>query len=395
MLMAQMGSFVPADVAVIPVRDRLLSRIGTGDDMENNVSTFLMEMREVSQALERVTSRSLVLIDELGRGTSNQEGLAIAWAVAEKLLSSCAYTLFVTHYTQIPGLADLYPNVKNIHLETAVMTSSAGKTTGLRYLHKAQEGRCNPGDAYGIRTAEMCGLPWEIVEDARALRAQVIANAKAKSIQGSTGALSQGEYDAHELLRTLAMLKGSTMDDSTLREFLHVLSLDYKASKTERITATLSAVTRSVGATAASKTTTEPDAALGYEKDGVGLAQEGGPHSPAAAPTYSGEMLDATGATERGLPSPPTQDLSTSTISAAAQTTGCIDAVDGRATVRDRNVGSGSGDGGECVGAATISSTELDMSPANTRTDEFSGNFGSIAEAGTAIGKVSISGGGW
>lgn len=192
-----------------------------------------------------------------------------------------------------------------------------------------------------------------------------------------------------------AMLKGSTMDDSTLREFLHVLSLDYKASKTERITATLSAVTRSVGATAASKTTTEPDAALGYEKDGVGLAQEGGPHSPAAAPTYSGEMLDATGATERGLPSPPTQDLSTSTISAAAQTTGCIDAVDGRATVRDRNVGSGSGDGGECVGAATISSTELDMSPANTRTDEFSGNFGSIAEAGTAIGKVSISGGGW
>lgn len=58
------------------------------------------------------------------------------------------------------------------HLETAVMTSSAGKTTGLRYLHKAQEGRCNPGDAYGIRTAEMCGLPWEIVEDARALRAQ-------------------------------------------------------------------------------------------------------------------------------------------------------------------------------------------------------------------------------
>ncbi|CAM9603702.1 unnamed protein product [Ectocarpus sp. 4 AP-2014] len=180
-LMAQMGCYVPAEMAVIPVRTSLLSRIGTGDDLENNVSTFLMEMREIARVLERVTSRSLVMIDELGRGTSNREGLAVAWAVAEQLLSSSAYTLFVTHYSQMPGLADLYPNVENIHLQTALTPAAAaagatggagGQTGALRYLHKALDGRCDPGDGYGIRTAEMCGLPWEIVEEARVLRTQ-------------------------------------------------------------------------------------------------------------------------------------------------------------------------------------------------------------------------------
>ncbi|CAM9831328.1 unnamed protein product [Pylaiella littoralis] len=229
-LMAQMGCFVPAEMAVIPVRDSLLSRIGTGDDMENNVSTFLMEMREVAQVLERVTSRSLVMIDELGRGTSNREGMAVAWAVAERLLSSSAYTLFVTHYAQVPGLADLYPNVKNIHLQTAVTPAAAAagaQTRALRYLHKALEGRCDPSDGYGIRTAEMCGLPCEIVEEARIVREQVVVAAKAKATRGSAGAPSDGERDAHELLRTLATLKGSTMDPIALREFLHVLSLEY------------------------------------------------------------------------------------------------------------------------------------------------------------------------
>eukprot|EP00904_Undaria_pinnatifida_P001084 jgi/Undpi1/10977/HiC_scaffold_30.g13278.m1 len=194
-LMAQMGCYVPAELAVIPVRDRLLSRIGTGDDMENNVSTFLMEMREVSQ----------ILIDELGRGTSNREGMAVAWAVAEYLLSSSAYTLFVTHYAQIPGLADLYPNVKNIHLQTATMASegSGEKARTLRYMHKAIEGRCDPGDGYGIRTAEICGLPWEIVEEARVLRSQVVQAAQLKAAKGKEGATSAGEKDAHELLRTL------------------------------------------------------------------------------------------------------------------------------------------------------------------------------------------------
>ncbi|CAB1104368.1 unnamed protein product [Ectocarpus sp. CCAP 1310/34] len=211
-LMAQMGCYVPAEMAVIPVRTSLLSRIGTGDDLENNVSTFLMEMREIAQVLERVTSRSLVMIDELGRGTSNREGLAVAWAVAEQLLSSSAYTLFVTHYSQMPGLADLYPNVENIHLQTALAPAATatgatggmgGHTGALRYLHKALDGRCDPGDGYGIRTAEMCGLPWEIVEEARVLRTQVIDATKAKEIKGSAGALSEAEKDAYELLRTL------------------------------------------------------------------------------------------------------------------------------------------------------------------------------------------------
>ena len=119
-VLAQIGCFVPAQQATIPLRDRLLSRIGTSDDMEHNLSTFHTEMKESAYILENLTPRSLVIVDELGRGTSNIDGVSIAFAIAERLALSSSYTLFVTHYPQLTALADMYPNVANVHLKTSI-----------------------------------------------------------------------------------------------------------------------------------------------------------------------------------------------------------------------------------------------------------------------------------
>jgi DNA mismatch repair ATPase MutS len=100
-IMAQIGCFVPARHATIPVRDRILCRLGSSDDLEHNMSTFQIEMKEIAKVLDMVTDNSLIVIDELGRGTSNVDGLALAFAIAENLMDTKAYTFFVTHYSQV------------------------------------------------------------------------------------------------------------------------------------------------------------------------------------------------------------------------------------------------------------------------------------------------------
>lgn len=119
-LLAQMGSFVPATEAFIPVRDRICTRFGTSDAMEENVSTFGVEMSETAFILDTCTSKSLVLIDELGRGTTNEEGVAIAWAVSEELVQRRAYTCFATHYHDLSALVRLYPRCWSYHLSATV-----------------------------------------------------------------------------------------------------------------------------------------------------------------------------------------------------------------------------------------------------------------------------------
>ncbi len=116
-LLAQIGSFVPAEQARLPLTDRIFTRIGAADNLARGRSTFLVEMSEVAAILNLATPRSLVLLDEVGRGTSTFDGLSIAWAVVEHLQSSTsARTLFATHYHELTELADLLPGVKNIHV---------------------------------------------------------------------------------------------------------------------------------------------------------------------------------------------------------------------------------------------------------------------------------------
>lgn len=159
-ILAHCGSYVPAEEAFIPIRDRICTRIGTNDDQEHNISTFMQEMKDTAFICRNATDKSLILIDELGRATSNEDGVAIAWAVAEFLLVKRSMTFFVTHYPQLCRLADVYPNVQNQHLG-AMAEENSGE---IRYLHKILPGSCKMSADYGIEIAATCGWQLDVVE---------------------------------------------------------------------------------------------------------------------------------------------------------------------------------------------------------------------------------------
>ena len=165
-VLAHIGCFVPATYAKIPIRDRVLTRIGTDDDMEHNISTFSMEMKETAYILNNTTTRSIIIVDELGRGTSNLDGIAIAFSVAEEILRRGVMTLFVTHYTQLTTLPQLYPTARNIHLKSIFGTLS----DGIQFLHQVGQGPCDMKSGYGVMMAKLSNFPDSIITDARAIQ---------------------------------------------------------------------------------------------------------------------------------------------------------------------------------------------------------------------------------
>ena len=159
-LMAQMGSFVPAERAKLPMFDRIFTRIGASDNLARGRSTFMVEMTEAAGILNMATPRSLVLLDEVGRGTATFDGLAIAWAVVEHLQTHTqAKTLFATHYHELTELADLLPGVRNYHV--SVKESGAN----IVFLRKVEPGSADK--SYGIEVARLAGLPASVIERAR------------------------------------------------------------------------------------------------------------------------------------------------------------------------------------------------------------------------------------
>ena len=161
-ILAQAGSFVPAEKARIGIVDRVFTRVGAHDDLRRGRSTFMMEMIEVAHILRRATPRSLILLDEVGRGTSTFDGLAIAWSVTEDISTRvAARTLFATHYHQLVGLADEVEGLVNIHVQVADVKGE------IRFLHTVAEGPCD--DSYGVQVAALAGLPSGVVERARDL----------------------------------------------------------------------------------------------------------------------------------------------------------------------------------------------------------------------------------
>jgi DNA mismatch repair protein MutS len=164
-LMAQMGSYVPAERASLPVFDRIFTRIGASDNLARGRSTFMVEMTEVASILNTATPRSLVLLDEVGRGTATFDGLAIAWAVVEHLQTHApAKTLFATHYHELTELADLLPGVRNYHV--SVKESGAN----IVFLRKVEPGSADK--SYGIDVARLAGLPTSVIERAREILAR-------------------------------------------------------------------------------------------------------------------------------------------------------------------------------------------------------------------------------
>jgi DNA mismatch repair protein MutS len=164
-ILAQMGSFVPAQKARLGIVDRVFTRIGASDNLARGRSTFMVEMTETAAILHTATARSLILLDEVGRGTATYDGLAIAWAAIEYLHARTrAKTLFATHYFELTELADQLSGVKNYH----VSVKETG--TGIVFLRKIEPGAADR--SYGIEVAKLAGLPEEVVRRAREVLAQ-------------------------------------------------------------------------------------------------------------------------------------------------------------------------------------------------------------------------------
>jgi DNA mismatch repair protein MutS len=159
-IMAQMGSFVPARAARMGVVDRVFTRIGASDNLARGRSTFMVEMTETAAILHTATSRSLILLDEIGRGTATYDGLAIAWAAIEYLHARTrAKTLFATHYFELTELADRLSGVKNYHVS---VKETGG---GIVFLRRVEPGAADR--SYGIEVAKLAGLPHEVIVRAR------------------------------------------------------------------------------------------------------------------------------------------------------------------------------------------------------------------------------------
>jgi len=161
-ILAQIGSFVPSTSARLPILDRIWTRVGASDDLASGRSTFMVEMTETASILHNASPRSLILLDEIGRGTSTFDGLSIAWAVAEFLHNSpehSAKTLFATHYHELTELAENLPGAKNYQL------TATERDGDVVFLHKMQPGKASK--SYGIAVAKLAGLPIGVIERAK------------------------------------------------------------------------------------------------------------------------------------------------------------------------------------------------------------------------------------
>jgi DNA mismatch repair protein MutS len=176
-LLAHIGSFVPAERAVIGPIDRIFTRIGASDDLASGRSTFMVEMTETAHILHHATPHSLVLMDEIGRGTSTFDGLSLAWAAADHLAREIrALTLFATHYFELITLPEECAGVANVHLD------AAEHRDGVVFLHAVKEGPAN--QSYGLQVAALAGVPPKVVQRAREklmqLERQVVAENPAR-----------------------------------------------------------------------------------------------------------------------------------------------------------------------------------------------------------------------
>ncbi|AYW47939.1 DNA mismatch repair protein MutS [Tetragenococcus osmophilus] len=208
-ILAQMGCFVPAQSAVMPIFDRIFTRIGASDDLIAGQSTFMVEMMEANQALSHATPNSLVLFDELGRGTATYDGMALAQAIIEYIHQNVkAKTLFSTHYHELTVLQDELSQLKNIHV------GAVEKDGDLVFLHKMMEG---PADkSYGIHVAKIAGLPEDLLERADSI---LQALEKGKTLQNQNVSEKISESEDFEQNQQLSLFNELTDKESgTLSE---------------------------------------------------------------------------------------------------------------------------------------------------------------------------------
>ena len=218
-IMAQIGSFVPAEYAHIGVVDKVFTRVGASDDLSSGESTFMVEMMEVANILKNATDRSLVILDEIGRGTSTYDGLSIAWAVAEYVSKLKSKTLFATHYHELVGLEGKIDGAKNYH----ITVKERGED--IIFLRKIVEGGTD--ESYGIHVAKLAGVQKEVTNRANEilfkLEKKNIMNGKAESKSEKAENAGQLSMYNYKLAEIASELDGVHLDSITPIEALNIL----------------------------------------------------------------------------------------------------------------------------------------------------------------------------
>jgi DNA mismatch repair protein MutS len=214
-LLAHVGCFVPAQAAVLGEIDQIFTRIGASDDLASGRSTFMVEMTEAANILHNATERSLVLMDEIGRGTSTFDGLALAYAIARHLLdSNRSYTLFATHYFELTRLAEEFTQLSNVHL------SAIEHQHSIVFLHSVNEGAAS--QSYGLQVAALAGVPNSVIRSAKKQLVRLEQQSAAQNPQGDlfTAVPEVAEPEEHPLL---SALRDVQPDDLSPKEALEKL----------------------------------------------------------------------------------------------------------------------------------------------------------------------------
>ncbi|KAK5614459.1 MutS protein msh4 [Crenichthys baileyi] len=220
------GSFVPAEYASFRIADQIFTRIGVDDDFETNSSTFMLEMKEISYIVHNVSDRSLTIIDELGRGTSAEEGIGICHSVCEFLLGLKAFTLFATHFLELCQLESLYPNVENQHMEVQHTRSRDSGAEQVVHTYLLSRG-CSEERHYGLRAAEMTSLPRSIIQEAKSVASNVSQQLLAKHPIDPETQRQRAVY--HLAIRLLQTARNSRLDPESLRMYLKGLKKQHEA----------------------------------------------------------------------------------------------------------------------------------------------------------------------
>ena len=221
-VMAQIGCFVPAQYASFPMTHQLFARVSTDDNVEANVSTFSAEMREVAFILRNIERRSLVIIDELGRGTSTTDGLAIAIAIAEALIESRAYVWFVTHFGDLARILAERAGVVNLHLAVNI---SADQST-MKMLYKISDGY-EEEKFYGLTLAKVIDLPADVIATATKVSETLHRRNEARRSNAKVLAVARRRKLILSLREQLIHAKNGTMEGDVLRQWLKRLQDEF------------------------------------------------------------------------------------------------------------------------------------------------------------------------
>jgi DNA mismatch repair protein MutS len=214
-LMSHMGSFVPASHAKIPLTDKIFTRVGASDNVSGGESTFLVEMNETASILNNITARSLIILDEIGRGTSTYDGISIAWSIAEYLHQSPdkPKTLFATHYHELNELENKFPGVKNYHITSRELGNK------IIFLRKLAPGGST--HSFGIHVAKMAGMPASLID-----RANQILKQLEESRGGDDSALKDGIKKISTAKLQLSIFDAHTQTFEQIRKMLNDLDIN-------------------------------------------------------------------------------------------------------------------------------------------------------------------------